>query len=133
MIFIGGISSGVKQIEYTKTVNCSRCGSYGGYQVYMTYLYFSFFFIPLFKWNRRYYVRMSCCGAEYELTPRMGQKLLKGMDTEICEEDLHSAYPGEGQGRSGSRPADIAKKCRECGYETSEDFTYCPKCGNRLI
>ena len=66
MIFIGGISSGMKQIEYMKTVICSRCGAYGRYQVFMTYMYFSFFFIPLFKWNRRFYVKMSCCGAVYE-------------------------------------------------------------------
>ena len=34
MIFIGGISSGMKQIEYMKTVICSRCGAYGRYQVF---------------------------------------------------------------------------------------------------
>ena len=61
MIFIGGISSGTKAIEYIKTVICSHCGSYGRYQVFMTYMYFSFFFIPLFKWNKKFYVKMSCC------------------------------------------------------------------------
>ena len=24
------------------------------------------------------------------------------------------------------------KKCGNCGYETEEDFEYCPKCGRRL-
>lgn len=43
MIFIGGISSAVKQLEYLKTVICSVCGGYGRYQVFMTYTYFSFF------------------------------------------------------------------------------------------
>ncbi len=43
MIFIGGISSAVKQLNYLKTVICSRCGGYGRYQVFMTYTYFSFF------------------------------------------------------------------------------------------
>ena len=51
MIFIGGISQGQKILDYVKTVICDRCGGYGRYQVYMTYMYFSFFFIPLFKWN----------------------------------------------------------------------------------
>ena len=69
MFFIGGISSGVKPLEYLKTVICGRCGAYGRYQVYMTYMYFSFFFIPIFKWNRRFFVEMSCCGAVYELDP----------------------------------------------------------------
>ena len=32
MFFIGGISSGVKPLEYLKTVICGRCGAYGRYQ-----------------------------------------------------------------------------------------------------
>ena len=96
MIFIGGISSGMKQIEYMKTVICSRCGAYGRYQVFMTYMYFSFFFIPLFKWNRRFYVKMSCCGAVYELDPEIGRKLLRGMDAEIRETDLTLCRDGSG-------------------------------------
>ena len=77
MFFIGGISSGVKPLEYLKTVICGRCGAYGRYQVYMTYMYFSFFFIPIFKWNRRFFVEMSCCGAVYELDPEVGKRLLR--------------------------------------------------------
>ena len=63
MFFIGGISSGVKPLEYLKTVICGRCGAYGRYQVYMTYMYFSFFFIPIlngtgaFSWKCRAAVR----------------------------------------------------------------------------
>ena len=77
MIFIGGISSAVKQLEYLKTVICSVCGGYGRYQVFMTYTYFSFFFIPLFKWNRKFYVKMTCCGSVYELNRETGMKILR--------------------------------------------------------
>ena len=48
MFFIGGISSGVKPLEYLKTVICGRCGAYGRYQVYMTYMYLVSFY-PDFK------------------------------------------------------------------------------------
>lgn len=128
MIFIGGISSGMKPIEYVKTVICSRCGAYGRYQVYMTYLYFSFFFIPLFKWNRRVYVKMSCCGAVYELDPEVGRLLLRRADTEIREEDLTLVQDGNGNPWSSSGK----KRCPACGYEAEPDFEYCPKCGKRL-
>ena len=136
MIFIGGISSGRKQLEYLKTVICGRCGAYGRYEVYMTYMYFSFFFIPIFKWNKRFYVRMSCCGAVYELNPEVGGKLLRGMDVEISAGDLTlcqdgSGNPWEEPGRS-ALPGTMKKRCPDCGYETDEDFSFCPKCGGRL-
>lgn len=152
MIFIGGISSGMKPIEYLKTVICGRCGAYGRYQVYMTYMYFSFFFIPLFKWNRRFYVKMSCCGAVYELEPEIGRRLLRGEDLEIRETDLTLVQEGGGnpwadrveektgeiRRRAGmlddreTAAAGAAKKCSACGFETQEDYAYCPRCGTPL-
>lgn len=126
MIFIGGISSGRKQIEYLKTVICSRCGAYGRYQIFMTYLYFSFFFIPLFKWNRKFIVQMSCCDAIYELDPEVGYRLLRGEDVEIQESDLTLRQDGRGN------PWTRGKRCESCGYGTEEDFAYCPKCGKPL-
>lgn len=130
MIFIGGISSGMKPIEYLKKVICSRCGAYGRYQVYMTYLYFSFFFIPLFKWNRRFYVKMSCCQAVYELDAEIGRRLLRGEDVEIREEDLTLVQ--DGGGNPWTLSAGARRRCPACGYETAEDFSYCPKCGAPL-
>ena len=118
MIFIGGISQGQKILDYVKTVICDRCGGYGRYQVYMTYMYFSFFFIPLFKWNKRFYVKMSCCDAVYELDPEMGKALLHGQQADIKSSDLTLVQEGRRRGY--------------CGYETEEDFEYCPKCGRRL-
>lgn len=136
MLFIGGISSGMKPIEYLKTVICSRCGAYGRYEVYMTYMYFSFFFIPLFKWNRRFYVRMSCCGTVYELNPETGGKLLRGIGVEISDGDLTLCRDGNGNpwGETESRlqVGSMKKRCPDCGYATEEDFTFCPKCGSRM-
>lgn len=125
MIFIGGISSAVKQLEYLKTVICSVCGSYGRYQVYMTYTYFSFFFIPLFKWNRKFYVKMTCCGSVYELDRETGMKILRGQAADIGESDLSLMQRGTGNfAEEGS--------CPDCGCRLSEDFSYCPQCGRKL-
>ncbi|MCR5371636.1 MAG: zinc ribbon domain-containing protein [Clostridium sp.] len=124
MIFIGGISQGMQQLDYMKTVICGRCGAYGRYEVFMTYMYFSFFFIPLFKWNRKFFVKMSCCGAVYDLDPEKGMAILRGQQAEITEADL--TLREEGQGRR------YVKKCSSCGYETEEDFEFCPKCGQRF-
>ena len=128
MFFIGGISSGMKELLYhSGTVICGRCGAYGRYLVYMTYMYFSFFFIPLFKWNRRYYVKMSCCGSVYELNPEVGAAIARGEEREIREEDLTLARDGDL--RWNKQPG----RCPSCGYETREEgFLYCPKCGHPL-
>lgn len=127
MIFIGGISSGTKQIDYLKTVVCRICGGYGRYQVFMTYMYFSFFFIPLFKWNKHYYVKMSCCDTVYELNPETGRRLLRGEDVDIAEQDL--TLLDEGRRKVTWSPK---KQCTNCGFETEEEFDYCPKCGQRF-
>lgn len=128
MIFIGGISQGRKILDYVRTVICGCCGRYGRYEVIMTYTYFSFFFIPLFKWNRQFYVRMTCCGAVYSLDQEVGQKILAGQDVEIRSEDLTLVQGGDGSGTYGR----MKKHCSRCGYETFEDFEYCPKCGERF-
>ena len=128
MIFIGGISQGRKILDYVRTVICGCCGRYGRYEVIMTYTYFSFFFIPLFKWNRQFYVRMTCCGAVYSLEKEVGQQILAGRDVEIRPEDLTLVQGGDGSGTYGQ----VKKHCDHCGYETFEDFEYCPKCGERF-
>ena len=90
MIFIGGIGHGQKEIPYGQPAAlCAICGGYGRYQVIMAYTYFSFFFIPLFKWNRRYYVKTTCCGSLYELDPEVGKALARGEQMEIRQEHLH--------------------------------------------
>lgn len=129
MIFIGGISQGQKLLDYVRTVICERCGGYGRYQVFMTYTYFSFFFIPIFKWNRQYFVKMTCCGAVYQLDSQVGQAIAQGRQAEIRREDLTLVQEGDGGFNRGLRQV---KRCQGCGYETGEDFDYCPKCGRRF-
>ncbi len=126
MFFICGISQSRKQLNYAKTVICSLCGGYGRYQVFMTYSYFSVFFIPIIKWDRRYYVQMSCCNTIYELNAEKGRLVSRGESIEITEQDLTII-------ESGRRTSEWnRKKCTSCGYETTENFEFCPKCGQRF-
>lgn len=128
MFFIGGVSSGTRELKFSQMVICSQCGSYGRYQAYMTYMCLSLFFIPVFKWNRRYYVKMSCCGTVYELKEETGKRVARGEQNEILPGDLVLV-------QSGQRPDhgwNQKKSCVNCGYETTEEFEYCPKCGQKL-
>lgn len=132
MIFIGGISQGQKVLNYVKTVICDRCGSYGRYQVFMTYMYFSFFFIPLFKWNKRFYVKMTCCDAVYELSPEKGKAILCGQQVDLSQQDLTLVQEGSRRSSYENGAYKVWKKCEGCGYETEEAFDFCPKCGRKL-
>lgn len=149
MFFIMGMSHGEKQLDYSKTVICGECGRYGRYEVFMTYMYLSFFFIPLFKWNKHYYVRMSCCGTIYELDPEIGGRIARGENVEIDPEDMQkvnmsrsSYYEQYRQSEAydqyeGRNDAD-GKGTAEAGAETkgtakmlpgSSNVRICPSCG----
>jgi len=127
MFFMMGITDGRKDLDYNQTEICGVCGRYGRFQVFMTYTVLSLFFIPCFKWNRHYYVQTSCCNTLYELDREIGRRIERGEDVRILPEHLQKV----GNGKSGYRYGGY-KRCPNCGYETTEDFVFCPKCGTRL-
>ncbi|HHT66460.1 MAG: zinc ribbon domain-containing protein [Caldicoprobacterales bacterium] len=124
MFFIFGISNGRKQLDYHQSTVCNVCGRYGSYQVFMEYMFFSLFFIPVFKWNKTYFVKTSCCETLYTIDSELGRRIAKGENLTLGEEDLHVVQRGRYFG---------IKRCRQCGYTTDEDFQYCPKCAQPLI
>ncbi len=123
MFFIMGINQRRKDLGPGQMMICSQCGSYGRYQAFMTYMVLSLFFIPCFKWNKKYYVQSTCCNTIYELDPEIGKRLARGEDVEILESHLTLVQAGN---KSHYR------RCGTCGYETNEDFEFCPKCGERF-
>lgn len=130
MFFIFGINSGRKELSSGQLVICNICGGYGRYQIFMTYTSLSLFFIPVLKWGRHYYVTMSCCGSVYDLNPEKGRRMARGEDVEIGPSDLSLVKTGTRQ--QWQAPSERRRVCGSCGYETREDFAYCPKCGSRL-
>jgi hypothetical protein len=119
-----GITDGRKDFDFTQTIICNLCGKYGRYQVFMTYTVLSLFFIPCFKWNKHYYVQTSCCNTLYELAPEIGKAIARGQQVEIQPEHLTRVSRGSS--------SFMYKHCSQCGYETAEDFEFCPKCGKRF-
>ena len=123
MFFIMGITQGRKDFDSNQMVICEHCGSYGRYQVFMTYMCLSLFFIPCLKWNRQYYVQSTCCNAVYSLDLEIGKRIARGESIEILPQNLTQVQAGD-KGR--------LKRCMDCGFETQEEFEYCPKCGRRF-
>lgn len=128
MFFMIGVTQGRKDLAHDQLVICTQCGRYGRYKVFMTFSQLLLFFIPCFRWGKKYYVQMSCCGTVYELNPEIGARIARGEQVQIGSADLHYA------GRSGQyqNTAHMVRRCEACGYQTQEDFSYCPKCGAPL-
>jgi hypothetical protein len=124
MFFMMGITNGRKDFNFSQQIICDVCGRYGRYQLFMTYTVLSLFFIPCLKWNKHYYVQTSCCNTLYELDPEIGKRIARGEEVEILPQYL-SKMQSNGWNRT-------FKRCSSCGFETAEDYEYCPKCGRRF-
>lgn len=122
MFFIGGISNGEKKLDYVQSIVCPRCGAFGRMEVYITYMCFSFFFIPIFKWNKKYFVKNTCCNSIYILDNEIGLKISKRENISISQNDLQLVDSNQS----------FISRCANCGYISKEDFQYCPKCGEKL-
>lgn len=119
MFFIMGIDPRTKRLLCKEDLFvCNGCGKYGRYEVWVTYMCFSLFFIPLFKWGKRYYVKTTCCETVYELDAEQGRMLEKGQEIDLRQENMTVFAVGRKN-----------RYCRYCGFSTEEDFQYCPKCG----
>lgn len=84
---------------------------------------FTMFFIPLFKWSKRYLVECLNCGTIFTLNKEIGKRIEYGENVTISSDVLEA---------SASFSNAQYKKCFNCGYMTEPNFDYCPKCGNKL-
>ena len=86
----------------------------------MTYYTLLLFFIPVFKWNKKYYVKYTCCNEIYSLNPEKGRLIEQGENPPILKDDLELYYK------------ENYKFCNNCNEKWSDSYEYCPKCGRKL-
>ena len=123
MFFVAffGIQDKEKYIGTYNNIICPSCERLANYEIYKSYRYFHIFFIPVFRWNVKYLVKASCCGALYELDPVVGRDFERNPNTEIRDENLRRV--------NNYMPF---KYCPNCKTDVPADFKYCPYCGGRL-
>lgn len=122
MFFIFSFSNKEKDLDFSQSTICKTCGAYGRLEAFMTYSYFSLFFIPIFKWNKKYFIKSSCCGTIYGIDKSLGKSIQKGENIKVAEDDLQAI----------GRNYRSVKYCKNCNTRVEDDFEYCPKCGQKL-
>jgi hypothetical protein len=122
MFFIGifGIEDDAKELRVIGNIVCPACGRYTAARLVFSYTFFHFFFIPLFKWNKTYFVQLKCCGALYACDKETADEILR--TGEIDFEKCRRQSPGSGGGGH----------CPYCGGRLDGGFIYCPYCGKKL-
>lgn len=96
---------------------CDTCQHEGTIELIKTYQCFRLFFIPLFKWQVKYYLKHSC-GGQVEINEEVALKILHGM---ISTEHLHMEHGQPSQANN--------RWCPHCGKALEPQFEYCPYCG----
>jgi len=122
MFFIGvfGIEDKCKEVRTLSNIVCPACGRYTAGTLYFSYTFFHFFFIPLFKWNKTYFVRLHCCGAVYTCDAQTAKDAQASGRIDFSKCSRQSAEAGG------------AQSCPNCGARVAPGFSYCPYCGHRL-
>lgn len=126
MFFIGvfGIEEKHKEIRNIQNIVCKDCERMTTYELIETYSFFHFFFIPIFRWNYRYYLKCRSCNTVFKIPKELGESLKMGENLSINNADLNYAFREE-------NVASITK-CNNCGREVDYKFQYCPHCGHKL-
>ena len=123
MFFIGifGIDQKEKHIGTYNNAICPACGALTRFEVYKSYSFFHIFFIPVFRWNIKYFVKSVCCSSIYELDPEIGRQYESGNSPDIKTEHLNMM--------NGYLPYKI---CVNCRARVESRYSYCPYCGSKL-
>lgn len=113
---IFGIQGKKKLVKEFGSMICA-CGRYTHMQLVEEYTYFHLFFIPLLKWNRKYYVEARCCGRIFEVPDDYKEEI---MNTDIPDLNrLREIKPS-------------IRICPGCGQQVESNYRYCPYCGREI-
>jgi hypothetical protein len=122
MFLIFGFTNGANDIGVRKCRFFSCCGNYGVMAtVTCTFQQFTLFFIPIFRFGKRYFVSCPNCGTIYEITKEEGRRIQREYAAEINPDALFIV-----QGAN-------KKTCPNCKCSIDPRSRYCPNCGTSLF
>ncbi len=122
MFFIIGITDGSASLGSRRCRVFACCGTTGAMgAVTCTYQQFTLFFIPLFRFGKRYFVTCPQCGTVYELTKEEGKRIARDPSAEI---DPNQMFPVQ---------RNYGKACPNCHCVVDPSAHFCPNCGTKLF
>ncbi|GAA0717521.1 zinc ribbon domain-containing protein [Clostridium malenominatum] len=124
MFFFGimGIEERKKSIKYIQNIICKSCEVMSSYELIKIYTIFHFFFIPLAKFNKKYYIVSRCCDSVFLLASDIGERIENGENIHIEDSYLKEVHVNRNR----------KNVCNSCGREIDETFQFCPHCGGKL-
>ena len=121
MFFIIGITSGTVELGLRLCGSFPCCSTLGSKaMVTCVYRQFTLFFLPLFRFGKRYFISCPDCGAVYEINREEGRRIEHNPAAEINPNLIFRVA-----GRA-------AKFCPHCGTQVAPESLYCPHCGAKL-
>ena len=129
MFFIGvfGIENKDKEIKTLDNISCKNCNKTIVGKLIKNFDFFHFFFIPLFKWNEKYYLVCSECKSVYIIPRDKGKAIEKGENIEITYWDLQEINTDYIIIITSE-----TNTCSNCGKKVESNFQYCPHCGAKI-
>lgn len=127
LIGVFGIENKDKQIKILDNLNCKKCSCNVSARLIKNFDFFHFFFIPIFKWNERYYVVCEQCNTLYSIKKEKGKAIEQGENINITYwdlEEVNKEYYNEKYFKG--------KICENCGNKLEGEFKYCPYCGSKI-
>ena len=115
---ITGVNTKAEHLGDAPNVVCPSCGALCCMHITILYELLHLFFIPVFKWNRRYLVTSPCCGAVFELEREEGEAFKKGEKGTVEPARMHR-----------TRDFHAGAACPDCGASLPPGAKYCPNCG----
>lgn len=113
---IFGVQNKSKILKEYNNVICT-CGRFSKMVLIQEYMYFHFFFIPIIKWGKKYFLEARCCGRVFEVPDDYVDELLR---SEIIDfnrvREVNTPY----------------RVCPNCNQYVDRNFMYCPHCGSKL-
>lgn len=128
MFFIGifGIEEKERELKTFAQVVCPVCGRFSHAVLTEHYTYFHIFFIPTFRWNRRYDLKLRCCNAVYEADAEYARELQTTDAIDFSRIKLVSS----GFGRFSDFESSSVV-CPYCGRSYDSSYAFCPHCGTK--